>query len=268
MGLGPKYREEFVEAITRFIADKVRDARAKGIVLGLSGGLDSAVIASLCARAIGPEKVLCILMPDTATPQQEMDDALELSKSLDIEHMVVQLDPVMEGFRKQLGGDVHPQAFGNVKARSRMCILYYHGQLRNYLVMGTGNKSEILMGYFTKHGDGGVDYQPIGDLYKTQVRGLAEDIGLPRKFIEKPPSANLMPGQTDEDDLGITYEDLDRILLGIELGMTDEDIAERAGTPVLEVARVRSVVLSTRHKRRIPLAPKLGIKTVGWDWRE
>jgi NAD+ synthase len=268
MGLGPKYRDEFVVAITRFIGDKVRDARAKGVVLGLSGGLDSAVVASLCARAIGPDKVLCLLMPESATPRQEMDDALELAKTLAVEQMVVQLDPVMEGFRQQLGGDVHPQAFGNIKARARMCILYYHGQLRNYLVMGTGNKSETLMGYFTKHGDGGVDYQPIGDLYKTQVRALAEDIGLPRKFLEKPPSANLLPGQTDEDDLGITYEDLDRILLGIELGMTDEEVAERAGTDAPEVARVRGVVLSTRHKRRIPLAPKLGIKTVGWDWRE
>jgi NAD+ synthase len=268
MGLSPKYREEFVDAVVRFIGDKVRDARAKGVVLGLSGGLDSAVVASLSTRAVGPDRVLCILMPESATPQAEMDDALELTGSLGVEHMVVQLDPVMETFRQQLGGDVHPHAFGNVKARARMCVLYYHGQVRNYLVMGTGNKSEIFMGYFTKHGDGGVDYQPIGDLYKTQVRALAEDIGLPRKFIDKPPSANLLPGQTDEDDLGISYEDLDRILLGIELGMTDEEVAERAGMPVAEVTRVRRVVLSTRHKRRIPLAPKLGIKTVGWDWRE
>ena len=263
MALSPKYREEFVDAITRFIGDKVRDARAKGVVLGLSGGLDSAVIATLSAKAVGPERVLCILMPEAATPTQEMDDARELAVSLGVEHMVVQLDPVMEGFRQQLGGDVHPNAFCNVKARARMCILYYHGQTRNLLVMGTGNKSEIFMGYFTKHGDGGVDYQPIGDLYKTQVRALAHDIGVPKKFIDKPPSANLVPGQTDEDDLGIAYEDLDRIILGIELGMTNDEVAERAVLPVSEVARVRKIILATRHKRRIPLAPKLGIRTVG-----
>lgn len=268
MALRPKYRSEFAKAITRFIGDKVHDAKAKGVILGLSGGLDSAVVATLAARALGPERVLCILMPESATPPQEMEDARELAEALGVEHMVVSLDPVMEAFRQQLGGDVEPNAFANAKARGRMTILYYHGQLRGYLVMGTGNKSEIFMGYFTKHGDGGVDYQPLGDLYKTQVRELARDIGVPDKFIAKPPSANLLHGQTDEGDMGISYDDLDRILLGIELGMEDEEVAERTGLPSEEVARVRSVVLATRHKRRIPLAPKLGIKTVGWDWRE
>jgi NAD+ synthase len=268
MALAPKYREEFANAIARFIQDKVRDANARGAVLGLSGGLDSAVVATLCARAIGPERVLCILMPESATPSQEMDDARQLADGLGVEHLTVQLDPVMEVFRQQLGGEVEPNAFANTKARARMSILYYHGQIRGYLVMGTGNKSEMFMGYFTKHGDGGVDYQPIGDLYKTQVRGLAKDIGVPSRFVEKPPSANLLPGQTDEDDMGISYDDLDKVLLGIELGMTDEDIAERTGIESTEVARIRSTVLRTRHKRRIPLAPKLGIRTVGWDWRE
>jgi NAD+ synthase len=197
-----------------------------------------------------------------------MDDARQLADGLGVEHLTVQLDPVMEVFRQQLGGEVEPNAFANTKARARMSILYYHGQIRGYLVMGTGNKSEMFMGYFTKHGDGGVDYQPIGDLYKTQVRGLAKDIGVPSRFVEKPPSANLLPGQTDEDDMGISYDDLDKVLLGIELGMTDEDIAERTGIESTEVARIRSTVLRTRHKRRIPLAPKLGIRTVGWDWRE
>jgi NAD+ synthase len=182
--------------------------------------------------------------------------------------MTVDLEPVMQSFRQQLGGDVEDHAFGNVKARARMTVLYYHGQIRSYLVMGTGNKSELLMGYFTKYGDGGVDYLPLGDLYKTQVRGLAADIDLPQAFIDKPPSANLLPGQTDEDDLGIAYEDLDRILLGIEIGMDDDEIAERTELPTTEVARVRGVVHATKHKRRIPLAPKLGIRTIGWDWRE
>ncbi len=268
MALSPKYSDESVVVIETFIRDKVRDARAKGVVLGLSGGLDSAVIAAMSARALGPGKVLCIMMPEAATPPEEMEDAHDLAHQLEVEHMTVALDPVMEVFRQQLGGDVEDHAFGNVKARARMTILYYHGQLRGYLVMGTGNKSELLMGYFTKHGDGGVDYLPLGDLYKTQVRGLAADIDLPRKFIDKPPSANLLPGQTDEDDMGIAYEDLDRILLGIELGMDDDVIAQRTGLPAGEVTRVRDVVRATKHKRRIPLAPKLGIRTIGWDWRE
>lgn len=268
MGLSPKYRSEFATVIETFIRDKVMDAGAKGVVLGLSGGLDSAVVAAMSARAVGPERVLCIMMPEAATPPQEMDDARMLAEDLGMEHMTIALDPVMEAFRQQLGGDVEDKAFANAKARARMTILYYHGQLRGYLVMGTGNKSEVLMGYFTKHGDGGVDYQPLGDIYKTQVRGLAADIDLPQVFIDKPPSANLLPGQTDEDDMGIRYEDLDRILLGIEIGMNNDEIAERTDLPVDEVARVRGIVIATKHKRRIPLAPKLGIRTVGWDWRE
>ncbi len=268
MALSPGYSDESVVVIKTFIRDKVRDAGAKGAVLGLSGGLDSAVVAAMCARALGPERVLCIMMPDGTTPPKEMEDAHELAHQLEVEHMTVDIDPVLDMFRQKLGGDVHDQAFANVKARARMTILYYHGQIRKYLVMGTGNKSELFMGYFTKYGDGGVDYQPLGDLYKTQVRSLAADIDLPAKFIEKPPSANLLPGQTDEDDLGIAYEDLDRILLGIEIGMDDDEIEERTGLPATEAARVRGVVTATKHKRRIPLAPKLGIRTIGWDWRE
>jgi NAD+ synthase len=268
MPLAPKYSPESVVVIETFTRDKVRDAGAKGVILGLSGGLDSAVVAAMSARALGPERVLCVMMPEAACPPKEMEDAHELAHELGVEHITVDLDPVLAAFRQQLGGDVKDHAFSNVKARARMTVLYYHGQIRNYLVMGTGNKSELFMGYFTKYGDGGVDYQPLGDLYKTQVRGLAADIDLSAKFIEKPPSANLIPGQTDEDDMGIAYEDLDRILLGIELGMGDEDIVERTDLPATEVARVRGVVHSTKHKRRIPLAPKLGIRTVGWDWRE
>jgi NAD+ synthase len=268
MALSPKYSPESIVVIETFIRDKVRDAGAKGVILGLSGGLDSAVVAAMSARALGPERVVCIMMPEAACPPKEMEDALELAEELGVEHMTVALDPVMDAFRQAAGGDVEDQAFGNVKARARMTILYYHGQLRGYLILGTGNKSELFMGYFTKHGDGGVDYQPLGDLYKTQVRSLAEDIGLPGSIIDKPPSANLVPGQTDEDDMGIAYEDLDRILLGIELGMDDDEIASRTDLPASEVSRVRKVVIATKHKRRIPLAPKLGIRTIGWDWRE
>ncbi len=268
MALTPRFREEFAGAIKMFIRDKVRDAGAKGVVVGLSGGLDSAVVATISAQALGPEKVLCLLMPEADTPPQEMEDARELAEGLGAEHVLVHLDPVLEAFKRQMGGDVEPVAFANVKARARMVLLYYHANIGDRLVLGTGNKSELFMGYFAKHGDGGVDYLPLGDLYKTQVRDLAEHLGVPRKFIEKVPSANLLPDQTDEDDMGISYEDLDRILLGIELGMHDHEIAERSGLPEAEAVRIRGVVHRTRHKRRAPLAPKLGIRTVGLDWRE
>jgi NAD+ synthase len=268
MALAPRFREDSADAIVMFIRDKVRDAKAKGVVLGLSGGLDSTVVAALCVRALGPGHVLGVLMPEQATPPKEMEDAAGVAKWLGIEHIVVRLEPVVEAFREQLGGDVEPRAFSNVKPRARMTVLYYQAQIRGRLVMGTGNKSEILVGYFTKHGDGGVDYQPIGDLYKTQVRELARHLGVPQHIIDKLPSAHLTPGQTDEGDLGIRYEDLDRVLLGIELGMDDADIAERTGLPESECARVRGIVQATRHKRRAPLMPKLGIRTPGLDWRE
>jgi NAD+ synthase len=268
MTMTPKFREEFAGAIKMFIKDKVRDAGAKGVVVGLSGGLDSAVVAAISAQALGPDRVLCLLLPEANTPPKEMEDAKELAEGLGTEHMLVHIDPVLEACKQQMGGDVEPVAFANVKARSRMVLLYYHANLRGYLVMGTSNKSELFMGYFTKHGDGGVDYMPLGDLYKTQVRGLAEHLGVPRKFIDKAPSANLLPDQTDEEDMGISYEDLDRILLGIELGMHDHEIAERTGLSEAEATRIRGVVHRTRHKRRAPLVPKLGIRTVGLDWRE
>jgi NAD+ synthase len=160
------------------------------------------------------------------------------------------------------------RAKGNVKARLRMAALYAEAARRGALVLGTGNKSELLTGYFTKWGDGGCDLLPIGDLYKTQVRALAQDIEIPGAIIRKTPSAGLWPGQTDEGELGIGYDELDQVLLGLELKMDDREIVRRTKLPAQEVAMVRARVESTSHKRRLPPVCKLGLRTVGIDWRE
>ena len=134
--------------------------------------------------------------------------------------------------------------------------------------MGTGNKSEIAIGYFSKYGDAGVDFQPIGDLYKTQVREMARHLGLPDAIVAKTPTAGLWPGQTDEGELGISYDELDRVLLGIELQIETEAIAEKADVSLERVRHVQALVAASVHKRKMPLIPKLGIRTFGLDWRE
>jgi NAD+ synthase len=157
---------------------------------------------------------------------------------------------------------------GNLKARIRMTVLYTEARERRALVVGTSNKSELLAGYYTKFGDGAADLLPLGDLYKTQLRALAEQVGLPPAIRERPPTAGFWAGQTDEEELGIRYDDLDTILLGLEQLRTVAEIAERGGFPLEVVERVARRVADGRHKRRLPPIPKLGLRTVGLDWRD
>jgi NAD+ synthase len=149
-----------------------------------------------------------------------------------------------------------------------MIVLYHYANAERRLVVGTSNKSEVLVGYFTKFGDGGADLEPIGDLYKTEVRALARRLGLPDKIIQKAPTAGLWKGQTDEGELGITYDRLDAILSGIELGLGEKEIARRADSNISEVARVAKMVRLSSHKRKFQPAPKIGFRTPGLDWRE
>ena len=149
-----------------------------------------------------------------------------------------------------------------------MTVLYAVARERQLLVAGTGNKSELLLGYFTKYGDGGVDLLPIGDLYKTDVRAIAEELGLPSAVRARPPTAGLWEGQTDEDELGISYADLDPILNGIEQLRPPEEIASATGVPLDRVREIEARVLEFRHKRRMPPVPKVRLRTIGIDWRE
>ena len=264
----PKLKENTEQVIEKFLAEKLRKTGAKGFVLGLSGGIDSAVVMRLAARAVGPEKVLAIMMPEQDSDPSDLEDAKRLAELDKVRSRIVDITPVVAAFRKMLGDNVDRLAMANVKARCRMIILYQHAAAEGRLVLGTGNKTELLVGYFTKHGDGAADLEPIGDIYKTEVRELAAAMGIPERIRTKAPSAGLWKGQTDEGELGITYERLDAILHGIEMGFDEDAIAKRAETTVQEVERVAEKVRLTSHKRKFPPAPKIGLRTPGFDWRE
>src|SRR5207249_4998637 len=194
----------------------------EGVILGLSGGVDSALVAKLCADAIGPGRVLALALPD-GKGGRDLKDARKFANAIGIEFRIVNIGPITSAMEKRLkASEADTVARGNLRARARMTVLYYGANTENRVVMGTGNKSEILTGYATKFGDAGADFLPIGDLYKTQVREMAVHLGIPPEIVEKTPTAGLWPGQTDEGELGISYADLVRILLGIELEMEPE----------------------------------------------
>ncbi len=266
--LVPKFREDHVALIESFIAHQVKASGRKGVVLGMSGGVDSALVAHLCADAVGPERVLALGLPE-GDGGDDLGDARAYAEALGIGFRLVDIAPLVAPFEATLKPKKTDRiARGNLRARARMVILYFVANTESRLVMGTGNKSELLVGYFTRWGDGGVDFLPIGDLYKTQVRAMARHLGVPDKIVDKVPTAGLWAGQTDEGELGISYDDLDRVLLGIELQMDTEAIAEKAGVALAEVRRIEALVAATAFKRKPPLIPKVGARTVGLDWRE
>jgi len=266
--LVPKFREDHVALIESFLAHQVEASGRKGVVLGLSGGVDSALVAKLCADALGPRHVLAFALPD-GKGGKDQEDARAYAKDLGIGFRIVDIAPLVAPFEATLGaGKADRVARGNLRARARMVVLYFIANTEMRLVMGTSNKSELLTGYFSRWGDGGADFLPIGDLYKTQVRAMARHLGIPGRIVDKVPTAGLWRGQTDEGELGIAYDDLDRVLLGIELQMEPEAIAEKTGVRLAEVRRIESLVASTAFKRKMPLIPKLGVRTVGLDWRE
>jgi NAD+ synthase len=268
-GLQPRFKHENIDVIHSFIKQKVDEANAEGVVIGLSGGLDSVVVTKLCSDSLGHEKVLVLIMPETTTSEEDIKDALGFASSQEVDYRVIDITELVESFSSLLSPvNLDSKAEGNIKARCRMILLYIHANLGNRIVMGTSNKSELLTGYFTKFGDGGVDFSPIGDLYKTQIIELAKAIDIPENIIGKPPSAGLAQGQTDENELGITYNDLDAILLGIELKLDTKEIVRRTGIKENEVSRIQDMVKRNVHKRKMPLIPKLGIRTLGSDWRE
>jgi len=266
--LVPRLPAHAVATIAPFLRAHALTDGGDGVVIGLSGGIDSALVARLARDALGPEHVLGVLLPDAPFPDQLREETEEYARSLGIEHRTVPIDPVEGTFRAVLPELADPVALGNVKARIRMTVLYTIARERRRLVAGTGNKSELLLGYFTKYGDGGVDLLPIGDLYKTDVRTLSAELDLPLAVRQRPPTAGLWEGQTDEGELGIAYDDLDQILYGVEQLRSDEEIAEITGFPLEKVRTISERVIRFRHKRRMPPVPKVRLRTIGLDWRE
>jgi NAD+ synthase len=213
----------------------------KGIVVGLSGGIDSAVAAAFCCRAIGPVNVLGLSLPTNVSNPADIADALELCRQLGMQHEVISIDPILAGFRTMPGFTETPYLLGNLMARTRMAVLYYYANRDGRLVCGTSNRSEYMLGYCTKYGDNAADLQPLLHLYKTEVYIVAQELGIPGPIMTKVPSAGLWEGQSDEKEIGLTYAEIDASLKALE------GQEWQARTPAEE--RVLALVKKSVHKR-------------------
>jgi len=241
--------ERWVEQTVQWLRRQVEQAGARGVVFGLSGGVDSAVTGALCRRAFGRD-CLALIMP-CDSPPADAEDAALVAATFDIPVKTVDLTPIFETLVRVLGpaGDTDPgrqaMARANLKPRLRMITLYYHANLLGYLVVGTDNRAELELGYFTKFGDGAADLLPLASLLKREVRAVARHLGVPERIVTRPPTAALWQGQTDEEELGLTYEAIDRILAG------------EGGSPE-DVMRVEALRRASAHKRSLPpIAPGL-----------
>jgi len=236
------YSEEIAAGLSFWIREQVTAAKGQGVVLGLSGGMDSSVVAVLCQRAF-PQNMLGVIMPCHSV-NQDVEHARALAQRFSIPTKNVVLDSTFDTLLKALpdekaAPDISRLAQANLKARLRMLTLYHFANRLNYLVVGSGNRDERAIGYFTKYGDGGVDIQPLGSLLKGQVEELAQFLAIPRQIIEKPPSAGLWEGQTDEEELGFCYDELDRYLASGEASAALKE-------------KFKAIIAAAEHKRQPP----------------
>jgi NAD+ synthase len=260
--------EQAVEVIVGFIRSQLEQAGFGRLVVGLSGGVDSATVAYLAARAIGPANVLAVRMPyRTSSPESDeharlvVDELGCLTELVDITPMV---DPMLALISGPDDAALRVRR-GNVMARQRMIVLYDRSAAWDALVAGTSNKTEALLGYGTLFGDMAAALQPIGDLYKSQLRAVAAVLGVPEVILDKPPSADLWPGQTDEGELGATYDDLDRVLYALVDRRWTLDRCVRAGLDRRLVAWVARTVARMEYKRQLPPVAKVSLRTPGID---
>jgi NAD+ synthase len=258
-----------------FIRNQLRQAGFSHALVGLSGGIDSALVAFLAAEAVGPENLLCVLMPYRTSSPESVEHALLVVNRLGCAHDTVDISAMVDGYfgrDGQIGAgglgamDANPLRRGNFMARARMCSLYDRSVTWGGLVVGTSNKTESLIGYSTLFGDSACAFNPIGDLYKSQVRQVAAAVGVPEEIIRKAPSADLWPGQTDEQEAGFSYPELDRLLFWmIDKRRTDEELAAM-GFATTAVDRVKRLVAVSEFKRQVPPVAKLGPRTTGVDY--
>ena len=261
---------EIEKRIRRFIKEYIENSGPDGIVLGLSGGIDSSTIAALSSMAIGGNRVLGLMLPEKETYNpKDIEDAKLVAEKFSLKTQICDITPVLESFYKAIPIFDHADKLckGNIKARTRMIYIYYYANKLNRIVCGSSDKSETMMGYFTKWGDVAADISPIMDLYKTQVRKLAAHLGIPAELAAKPSTPALWPNQFAETELGIKYETLDIILYGLERFMTTEEIARQLNIENALVEKVEGRWLAAEHKRRMLLTAKLEYRTVGTDFR-
>ncbi|WP_049928191.1 NAD+ synthase [Halopiger goleimassiliensis] len=264
-----------LERVRTRIVDAIRtavdDASAEGLVVAMSGGLDSTVTAMLAVEAVGSDRVLGLGLPCDEPDERTVSEARTMADGLGIEFHELQLRPVLEAFEAAVTPDLEPsdtdagvsddrtRTRGNAIARLRMACAYYAANRRSRLVLGTANRSELLVGYVTKYGDAAADVYPLGDLYKTEVQALAEWIGIPRRIVSKEPSAGFREGQRDADDLGAPYEEIDPLLRRIvDEGASITDAADELGIDRTTARTIAWLVAETAHKRTVPPTPGVG----------
>ncbi|MHA1459325.1 MAG: NAD+ synthase [Promethearchaeota archaeon] len=240
--------EKLALNIQNWIKNYVKSANAENIVVGLSGGIDSAVTATLCTKALGNKKVFGLSLP-CGSISQDLEDAKLVAKSLEIDFTILDLNRVQDKFLEIIGfnNKDNKMARANLKPRLRMTALYFYGQSKgNSLVAGTSNRAELMIGYFTKYGDGAADFEPLASLYKQEIRKLAKFLNVPGRIITKPPSAGLWAGQTDEGEIGLTYDTLDEILYRIDYDL------DFKGLNKIDIQKVRDLMSAARHKLKMP----------------
>lgn len=255
--------ESLRSSLLEFIRDEVEGSGADGVVVCMSGGIDSTLTAHLCVDALGPERVTALVLPCHVTDAVDTLDAHSVARDLGVEPTMVQLQPLLGMFEDivapTVGEEFDRVALGNAIARLRMTVAYYVANVTSRLVCGTSNRTELLLGYFTKYGDGAADLRPLADLYKTEVRALARHVGVRRDITEKTPTAGLWRGQTDEEELGAPYGLLDVLLCGLvdeDLGV--EGTADELGIDPDIVREYAELYLDTEHKRRRAPEPETG----------
>jgi NAD+ synthase len=253
-----------VKALTSFIRDAVETSGTSGVVIGLSGGIDSSLSAALAAQALGPERVHGFLLPYRTSSAESVSDALVVAEHLGVPHRKIDISPMVDAYFA-IETDADAVRRGNKMARERMTILFDQAKKLNALVLGTSNKTEILLGYSTVFGDNASSLNPLGDLYKHQVWQLARHLGLPEAVVAKRPSADLFPGQTDEGDLGFDYATADEVLwLLFDEGLTPDEVVER-GYAEEVVRRIVRFERQFRFKRRLMLIARLSGSAVNLD---
>jgi NAD+ synthase len=258
---------ELEKLCVSFVRDEVNRAGFRKAVVGVSGGLDSATVLLIAARALGAANVRALLLPYRTSSPDSVADARAVVAVAGCPAEEIDITPMVDAFRAAAACD-DPLRLGNKMARERMTLLYDRAIRDGALVVGTSNKTELLLGYSTRWGDAAFDLDPIGDLYKAHVRALAAHLGVPRPILDKPPSADLWPGQTDEQDLGITYEDADLVLWYLVDQRGRAETAEADLGVAADVVRaIGRRVVRSQFKRNLPLICKVQARTVGIDFR-
>jgi len=263
----------FKDIIVNSIRARFESVKASIGIVALSGGVDSSLVAALSKEALG-DKLLCLIMPEeNVSPKEDIEHALELVKKFNINYRIININGAVDWFKKRfeeidLENKNEKLAVANVKPRVRMILNYLYANALNGIIIGTSNKTELLLGYGTKYGDIAVDFYPIGDLYKTQVWQLADFVGIPTEIVRKKPSAGLWVGQTDEEELGHTYYEIDRVLYClVELELSVRETSKLLNIPEEAINDIYRRVIASEHKRKIPIITRLSRMCLDKDWK-